>query len=183
MGLISRDSWKLIGRRNHILWLLKQESTIHLVITQMLGNRLSVRGSNVHWTNVSLYGKDGELPTHSFQQKVFQLQHSPFMILNKKEIQNMKGDAVWGFQRATLGRARMENVRPWADAILIHETCLGLPYRNRDGSLLNGGHGTCDPKGPGGKFCCQGWEGNGTCVEYDYANCLHYKLGEHPDLT
>ena len=48
----------------------------------------------------------------SFQQKVFQLQHSPFMILNKKEIKNMKGDAVWGFQRATLGRARMENVRP-----------------------------------------------------------------------
>ena len=58
------------------------------------------------------FGKDGELPIHSFQQKVFQLQHSPFMILNKKEIKNMKGDAVWGFQRATLGRARMENVRP-----------------------------------------------------------------------
>ena len=180
MGRITRDLWSVNGRRNHILWLLKQDVTIHLMITQMLGNRLSVRGSNVHWTNVSLE-RVGNF-RHIHFNRNFQLQHSPFMNLNKINLKNMKEDAVRGFQRVTL-MARITHVRPWADAILNHETCLGTPYKNRDGSLLNGGYGFCDPKGPGEKFCCQGWEGDGTCVEYDYANCLHYKLGEHELLT
>ena len=52
------------------------------------------------------FGKGGELFNRNFQ-----LQHSPFMILNYINIKKMKEDAVRGFQRVIL-MARMTHVRP-----------------------------------------------------------------------